>query len=271
MPASELSLGITTAYRERWESIKTAAQGLARVGWGRLDPANLDASYSAWQTTMAATVRAAQAQAVSASNGYLSAYLASELEKEVEAARSPLGDYVGLSRDGRPLTDALASPLIAVKVALKAGKDLSTALREGQTRALRTIGLEVDHAARQSLQSALVVDRHVEGYRRAVRGTCGACLGAASRSFDAHVHFPVHPGCACVTTPIVRGVPDLFPVPTGAQLFAAMSEREQNEALGPEAAELVRAGAISLEELVGTSPQKITPDFITQRPVSALN
>jgi len=271
VPASERSFAVTDAYRERWESVKAAAQSLARSNWARLDPVDLDASYSAWQTTMVATVRAAQAQSVTASNAYLGAILVSELGEEVEAVRSPLSDYVGRSRDGRALADALAPPLITVKVAIGAGKGITTALREGQTRALRTIGLEVDHAARRSLQDALIGDPRVEGYVRAVRGTCGACLAVAGRSFDAQVHFPVHPGCACIAEPLIAGVFNRFPRPTGPELFAAMDESEQDEAVGPAAAELIRSGAISLEDLAGTSPQKTTEPFITQRPVSALN
>lgn len=56
--------------------------------------------------------------------------------------------------------------------------------------------------------------------------------------------------------------------PTGQEMFEAKSRQEQDEMLGPEAAELVRSGQITLEDLKGISQNESIPNFLTQRPVS---
>lgn len=270
MPASRLTFALTDAFRERVDAIQGTVAALARSNWARLDPADLDASYVVWQTVTAAALRAAQGQAVTASNAYLAAVLTTELREPAEALRAPLSLYVGRSRDGRALDDALASPLIGVKVALTKGKDMIAALREGQNRARRILWLEIDHAVKDSLLRTIDADEQFDGWQRAVRGTCGACLGAATGP-SGGLLFPKHENCVCVVEARVRGVRDLFPRPTGAVLFAAMSRDKQDAQIGPEAAELVRSGAISLTDLIGTSPQEQGADWITQRPVAALN
>lgn len=58
--------------------------------------------------------------------------------------------------------------------------------------------------------------------------------------------------------------------PTGSEIFAAKTRKEQDEMLGPAAAALVRAGIITLDDLYGKSNLDSEPDFITQKPLSAV-
>jgi hypothetical protein len=53
--------------------------------------------------------------------------------------------------------------------------------------------------------------------------------------------------------------------PTGQQIFDSLSKAEQDEMLGPEAAEKVRQGEVMLADLV-----EVDGGFITQKPVTAL-
>lgn len=55
------------------------------------------------------------------------------------------------------------------------------------------------------------------------------------------------------------------PRPTGEELFSQLTAEDQNKAIGPEAAALVREGA-PLKDFVSHSPQSEQPDFITQKP-----
>jgi hypothetical protein len=76
--------------------------------------------------------------------------------------------------------------------------------------------------------------------------------------------------CQCVTVPVVIGVPNRFPLPTGQQIFNSKTNAEQDEMLGPEVAERVRAGDASLADLVEEFPLNTDQDpFITQAPVRA--
>lgn len=273
VPASPLSFAVTDAYRATVRTHRDATQAVCRSLWSRIavptpDGVDLDAGYDLFLTTMVPSLVAAQQRAVNASSGYLTAFLTSELNSPTVA---DTGDaQVGVSRDGRPVRDALMGPKWGVLRELKRGRDLADALRIGLNRAVRLVGMEVDSAARQSLQAGLIADDRIVGYQRAVQGTCGACLGAASGKFDPGDDFLVHPGCECYPEPVVKGVRDRNPRPTGALIFAAMTTAQQDEALGPTAAEAVRSGAIDLGELVKRARQKTTQPFITQQPDAAI-
>jgi hypothetical protein len=55
---------------------------------------------------------------------------------------------------------------------------------------------------------------------------------------------------------------------TGSEIFDSKSPAEQDAMLGPKAAEAVRAGDVSLDELVQRSPlDSDQPDYITQKPL----
>lgn len=51
--------------------------------------------------------------------------------------------------------------------------------------------------------------------------------------------------------------------PTGEQRFAAMSTTEQDDQFGPEVAQALRDGKITLADLVTRTPMETEPDFIT--------
>jgi hypothetical protein len=123
--------------------------------------------------------------------------------------------------------------------------------------------VDFDHAHRTALLDVIDRDDRFTGWQRATSGTCGACMALSGDAGD----FKVHPGCRCVPQPVVADVPDAFPLPSPAELFAAKTKAEQDEALGPEAADKVRSGSIELSDLVATSAIATADDFITQAPV----
>jgi len=74
--------------------------------------------------------------------------------------------------------------------------------------------------------------------------------------------------CECVGQPVVAGVRNLFPLATGAVLFKALSKEEQDKAVGPEAAELIRSDEADLKDFVKHERTDSDQDnWITQRPV----
>jgi hypothetical protein len=131
------------------------------------------------------------------------------------------------------------------------------------------VGVDFDHAHRTSLLDAIASDDRFDGWNRSLAGTCGACASVASGVSHA-LHFQVHPGCQCVASPVVKGVPNTFPVPTGVEIFNEKSQQEQDEMLGPEAANAVRSGLVTLDQLKGESDLEEAPNFITQKPITAI-
>lgn len=261
MPAHQQSLRLTELYRRRLVENAARAQALAAEFWpqiGQLDESN-------WPAQAAEILARAQRNAVRLSAGYLTAYVGSELGKRQRLVAIPVEPFVGVSRDGRPLTEALRSPIIGVLGALKAGKSSSEALNLGLVRAKRMVGFEAVQTGRDALLDAIGEDARTDGHARSVSGTCAACMALSGTSGP---KFEVHPGCECIPVPTVSGVTDRFPLPSGASLFAALTKPEQEKAIGPEAAALVRDGDADLKDFVSHSHTDTDqPNWITQRPV----
>lgn len=215
-----------------------------------------------WPVRVAQVVGVAQTEAVRATGGYLSSFLRLETGVGGRVTLDPR-PYAGASRDGRPLAEALQSPLIGVKAKLKEGASPEDALAYGLNRAVRMVSIDFDHAHRTALLDHIDRDERFAGWQRATAGTCGACMalsGATGATFD------VHPGCQCVPQPRVAGVRDRFPLPDPLTLFASKTKAEQDAALGAETADKVRSGAVELSDLVAVSAIATADDFITQAP-----
>jgi hypothetical protein len=266
MPANRLSLQLTKAYQQRLNVSREQVQRLASESWPSIEAFD----GSDWSQRMARTVAQAQTQTIRTTAGYLSAFLTLELGKRTTGPAIDSRSYIGKSFDGASLAKGLESPLIGVRARLAQGSSAAEALRYGLDRAKRQVGMDLDRAHRQALLDAIHNDDRFDGWQRATSGTCGACLSVA-----AHVShglwFPVHPGCQCVSEPVVAGLPNTFARATGAELFAAKSEDEQNEAVGPLAAQMLREGRIQLSDLVEHEELNSTDHgFITQKPVDRL-
>lgn len=266
MPANRQSLQLTKAYQQRLNVSRGQVQRLASQSWPSIEAFDT----SDWPQRMAQVVTQAQTQALRTTAGYLGAFLTLELGRPTSGPGIDSRSYVGKSFDGAPLAEGLQSPFIGVRKRLREGSSPAEALRYGLDRAKRQVGMDLDRAHHAALLEAIHADARFDGWQRATSGTCGACLSVSSH-VDHGLWFPVHPGCKCVAEPIATGVPNTFARPTGAHLFAAKSEEEQNEAVGPLAAQLLREGRIELSELVEHEElDSDTPGFITQRPVDQL-
>lgn len=261
MPGSRRSLAVTQAFQQRIFATRQRLEQQARRLWPTID--RLD--QTDWPKRMAAVTAQAQAEAVRATSGYLSAFLTTETGRRTQGPTVDSRAYSGLSRDGRLLVEAFESPLIGVKAKLKEGVPPMEALAYGLNRGTRMVGVDFDHAHRQALLDAIDQDPRFDGWQRVTTGTCGACAAAAGK-VQHGLMFQVHPGCHCVSEPQVVGVATRFPRPTGAELFAAKSESEQDDMLGPDTAAKVRAGEIEISELAEQSElDSDQPGFITQR------
>lgn len=265
MPANPRSLRLTQAYRRRQIATRTRLQAQAERTWPSIEA--LDTSD--WVDRTAAVVAQAQTAAVRLSAAYLTAFIASETGKRPRAIAIDSAEFAGKARDGRPLQEALRSPIIGTLGALKRGLSAPESLRIGLNRAVRVVGVDFDNAHHTALLQTIASDDRFDGWNRSLSGTCGACATAAAGLSHA-LHFPVHPGCQCVASPVVKGAANAFPVPTGIEVFNEKTKEQQDEMLGPDSAALVRAGIISLDDLHGESELETEPNFITQKPLTAV-
>jgi hypothetical protein len=259
LPSNARSLQLTDAYRRRLVSLAERVERVAREAWPTIDGFDT----TDWVDQMAAQVARAQVEGIRLTAGYIGAFIRSETGH----GRTPAIDsrkYVGISRDGRPLREALVSPLIGVRAALKQGLPSNTALRLGLVRGTRMVGFEAMQTPREALVDAIKDNDQLSGFQRSVAGTCAACMALSGVSAP---HFEVHPNCQCVPMPTVLGAANTFPLPTGAALFRELTPEKQAAAVGPEAAELIRDGHADLKDFVSHSSQAEQADFITQKPV----
>ena len=262
MAANPRSHQVTELYRLRLRAVRQRLERQAAEGWPSID--TLDDT--GWPERTGRAGAGAQTEAVRVTAGYVTAYVSSEVGRRVPAVMIDSRRYAGVARDGRPLAQALQSPLIGVRAALKDGKPAGEALGYGWNRAARMVETDLMHAARSSLLDAIAADDRIEGWQRATRGTCGACMALSGTSGP---RFEVHPDCQCQPQPVVAGVPDRFPLPTAAQLFAAMTRTEQDAQFGEEKAAALRSGDITLTDLVATSALATADDFLTEKPLEA--
>ena len=264
MPQSPRSLRLTDAYRQRVLAVRERLQTQAQRTWPTIE--TLDGTD--WADRMAAALTQAQAEVVRVSAAYLTAFLASETGKR-NTVSIDSRNYAGKSRDGRPLSESLRSPLIGTLKGLKDGLGASESLSVGLNRAVRMVGVDYDNAHHTALLETIASDDRFDGWQRSLSGTCGACASVAS-GISHSLAFPVHPGCKCVASPVVKGAANTFPVPTGVEVFNDKTKEEQDEMLGPDSAALVRAGILTLDDLKGESELAEEPNFITQKPLSAV-
>lgn len=210
MPTSP-ALKVTDAYRSRLQALVTSASRDARSAWTDLEWADIDASYQPIQRRVARSVERAQTEAVRLTAGYLGAFLTMELGEPVGAPTILVRDYVGKSFGGLPLFDSLDKPRIALLSANVEGAD---PMGVGLRVMLANVDLDVKGAARSALQDQIEADERIEGWQRAVKGTCAACMGAAGNEHG--VAMPVHPHCQCVSEPLVESkAPESLPSITG--------------------------------------------------------
>jgi hypothetical protein len=203
LPARAESLQVTERYRSGMIRLRKQGQREAGRLWGQVKADDLDGTFPLGQLEL--TVTTLQREAARLSSAYLSTFIASELgEPESPPAVSVWDKTFG----GNPLREGLRSAVIKAKQRIDEGMDSLEATKASRATLISDVGLFIDTAARESLRQGMEMDERIEGYQRAVKGTCGACAGDVA--VETSVELPsiplkIHPNCQCVTEPVVRG------------------------------------------------------------------
>jgi hypothetical protein len=264
MAARERSLRVTDMYRKRLLALRASGTQVVARDWGLVSGDDIDAGFALWVRRTTPALSALQSAGANLSSAYLSAYLGSELAKTVAPPPVARDRFVGVSRTGKPLAEAFDSVPIVAKKAISAGADVTTALATARSVAIRLAATETLHSARAALADSFTADDRIAGWSRVTSGGCGACLAAATRTYGPDEPLLVHDNCRCAAEPIVSGAPDRFRRPDGNDIFQALTITQQDELLGPDKAEVIRAGAVPFSALVTTCPMNDTADQITE-------
>ncbi len=247
MPARAKSLNITERYRGGMIRLRKQGQREARRIWNGVSPDALDATFNVGSLEM--TVTTLQREAARLSSAYLASFVASELG---EPERPPPLNVWDKAFGGGDLRTALRSPVIKAKTLIGEGVEPREATNRARVVLVNDVGLFIDTAARESLRQGMVDDDRIEGYVRAIKGTCAACAGMAEASVAAPgTPLEIHPGCQCVAEPVTRPESPK----AGGEAIRGQLERWGNvEATEGQLAEAAETWTRNLERAISQNP-----------------
>lgn len=267
MPRTQEAIARTDGYQAALAELRGRTRRDIAAAWALIDLDDTNRSYRAFVELAASVIYSAQQVAGAMIERYLAAFLVAELEEQLAPEVDP-DLHVGEDPFGRTLQRALKPPLLTVRMQLRQ-HGRGPALNAGRQRATRIADESVAESARNTLGDAIERDPRIHGWRR-VGGTCAACLAdTTTRAREPGDSLHRHPFCDCVAEPTVA-VFDAIPRPSGTQIFAAMSKREQDRRFGTDKAKLLRRGRLELKDLVDVQEQKLGGVIITERPLSQL-
>lgn len=269
MAANPRSLEVTLAYGRRLKAVERRVKRFIRNRW-QLGPGDLDERYEAWKAEALRSITQAQLLNVQLTAGFLSAFETLERGGPVRPVAIDPSEFVGKTYGGADLGEWVDKPKIDALAQIKAGRPVPEAAANALDKAVMDAGLHTYAAQRGALSSAMQSRQGVIGYRRVVVGeTCGGCLAAAKNDVLMPTEqFATHPNCDCVAEPVLGDVSDRYKHPSGLEQYERLTSTQKAEAVGPEAAQAIADGAISLFDLKGAWTNDFAPDFLTQRPLS---
>lgn len=275
MPATREGLAVTERYRRAVIGLRDRTVHLATATWPVVESADhLADAYAAWAARLAGAIVAAQATAALATGAYLAAYMAAETRRAPARSMSIDPDrYAGYTRAGKPVRDAIDLSLgLALRDRERTGGPFRQALEAALKRNVRLGGDEIMAAPRYALHDLMTADPSITGWKRVAAATaCPVCLAAADgQTYKVDRLLEIHDHCTCTAEPIITGLPDHAPRPTGSELWAAMTPAEQDAAAGPAAAQAIRDGA-PFRSLIAHREMHEQPTQIVQRPAGSLS
>jgi hypothetical protein len=248
VPALELGV----AFAESLDRLAGAVARSAEAEYARVEPnpaGELQPSFVILTARVAELIEVAGDAAGDLANGYLLA-LADEAGVAVQTAGAPRSDPFQ-----RSAGEVLGSIPGKVYLALSQGMALEEALPIGGAAIRSVAETWTRDAARLAIAASVESSDAVKGWRWWSRGTCGACL-----AFDTGSTYTgpmrAHPNCQCIPEPVIAGIGGLLAALrlTGPERFEEMTEAEQDEALGPELAKLLRADRVAWKRLRRRDP-----------------
>jgi hypothetical protein len=246
---------ITLAQRFAAAETSIAAEVMAflLLLWEEIDPyRSIDAQWSEVRARAVEALADAQRDAALLALAYLAAH-ADALEVP-DAPGLPVLDVeaavVGKSQTGRDLLDVLDHAQLAARSMIWGGMAPDVAWARSRPVLERTVSTEVGDAAREVMNTGVVLDDRITGYERLVTlPACDRCLVLAGRFYRYDDGFPRHPrceGCVHVPTYHVPGLGVIGGVPTEHnpdELAASLSPAERREVFGDAGAEAIENGA----------------------------
>lgn len=190
---------LTSAHIAGQARIRQATAAALGAVWFSL-PAHNRENLDEWLSTALPVVEAGQRQSAALTNAFLA--------RAVGRQPVPLdvASLIGAAaRNGTPPETVYERPFITVWTALKNGRELPEALRQGLDRATSTAEMDVQLSMRETLRQVGEADRLILGYQRVPDpGACEFCRVASTQRYRISDLFPLHNRCGC-SVDVIRG------------------------------------------------------------------
>lgn len=165
-----------------------------------------DAEQVAFAARAAEVVRGGQIAAARLTDAYLAAFMARLVRARVAIPQGiDLEAVTGPAvRNGTPLAEVYARPVVTVRTMLARGSTLTEALAGGRARAVSSAETDVQLTSRAAAREFMRADPTISGYSRVPdAGACALCLTAAEQTYHSDDLMPIHNRCGCSVAPIV--------------------------------------------------------------------
>lgn len=295
MPATEQALRLEQMYGTQLGDLWRRIVAIVQAQYAQIDPERLAESFRAFIPQAAEVIALGQQQAQALAAAFIAQYVETETGRAFRSAPTS-NEIPGTTRDGADIRTALSGSIAAVWFSLQTGMDITLALERGRHIVSRTTGLTVSDAAEreQTHQAEQAPAVRLTGTVRSVpigpapsnqsllKGwtwvtvghTCAACLSqqdGSVRRWDQRGRR--HPGCDCVRSPVVVGVPDAVKRPTGQDIFDSMTPEQQAAVFasaGDEKAKAIRSGDATLADFTHRDTVAAGP-IITEQSLEAVD
>lgn len=230
---------LTTRFGALLVETRAAVMAHLLTLWRRLDADHIDAAYPRIEAAAQVMLTASLTRVAAAAPLYLAGMLtAGGLDGEPQPLN--VAAFAASTIDGRPLRVIPRSGLVTVKSAIRAGAPAAQALTSGYARVARGAATEVLDVGREALSASMILEDHVQQYERTLRlPSCSRCFSLAGIRSDVGTAFQRHPRCDCFQRPVIHRTPPR----TAKNLWPSLSREQQDQMLGPDAAQRVRDGA----------------------------
>jgi hypothetical protein len=242
---ADIPKATVTHYRQM-QRLQLLALAAARRAWGGVEARFISESWTEALAALLPVVTGVQLQAATAGATYAAATLAEQSTYVAPAEFTDPRAFAGVASDGRPLEGLLYSPATTAKHLIAGGATPMQALAGGRG-ALDTIVRTVTADAARQAAGVDIATRPAVGWVRMLNPpSCSRCTILAGRVYRWNDGFLRHPRCDCVhvaTTTSLQAARDEGLVDDPYQVFAALSEADQDRTFGRANAQAIRDGA----------------------------
>lgn len=236
-------LPVVDEHYRQMRRIEATALALARRAWGRVDPANLLASWDREAARMLSAFTRQQFQAATEGASYTAETLRAQgIPTAPEGVFIP-ESLMGWASDGRPLESLLQAPASVAFAHLTTGAGPAVALDAGRVSLDRIARTQIADAGRVAAGIDIATRPKVGWTRMLTGSSCARCIALAGRVYRWSDGFERHPQDDCIHVPTKVNLGRYDVVTDPRKYFDSLSATEQDRRFTKDGAKAIRDGA----------------------------